>query len=192
MVIKQVADGHELRLHHDRHPDFHAQSGLASLKQRRRNSHDRVGMLVELDRLAQNVAVRAEMRLPQTIADHRYRGASRLLILLGKKTAAEHRPYAQHIEIIRGCDHTPDALRLAFAREAHGRKYARGESCKALLSVAHGFEVWIRKAQRRISGLALRKRQDLARVRDSGYGIQQRGIDPTEDGGIRADPERQG
>ena len=71
----------QLRVHHDRNPDFQPQPRLAPLKHRRRYADNRVRVLINFDRLAHDLWIAAEMRLPQPVADHRDRSASRRVVL---------------------------------------------------------------------------------------------------------------
>src|SRR6266404_9886130 len=130
------------------------------------------------------------MRLPQPIAEHRYGRASRLLVLSGQKAAPKDWPNAQHIEIIRGRYHAENALRFTFARQAHLSEATRRDVRKTLLPVAHRLEIGIGKWEGVVAGLAQRQRNDLAGGGKSGNWIQQCGIDPTENRGIRADTQR--
>src|SRR6266404_5633098 len=132
------------------------------------------------------------MRLPQPIAEHRYGRASRLLVLSGQKAAPKDWPNAQYIEIIRGRYHAEDALRFAFTRQAHLSEAARRNVRKTLLPVAHRLEIRIGKWEGGVAGLAQRQRNDLAGGGKSGNWIQQGGIDPTENRGVRTDTQRKG
>ena len=190
MIVKRVVPGHQLRRHHDRNPDFHAQPGLAALKLRRRYAHDGIGVLVDFYVLADDVRIRGEMRLPEAVADHRDGRASGLFIVRGKKAAAEDGMHAKHIEIIGGSHHAPDAFRFTFAREAHGSEDARRDAGKTLLAVAQGLDIRIGKAQV-VLGLALCQRHNLAGVGESGNRIEERGIDPAENCGVCADAQSQ-
>src|ERR1700733_6370245 len=190
MIVKRVVPGHQLRRHHDRNPDFHAQPGLAALKLRRRYAHDGIGVLVDFYVLADDVRIRGEMRLPEAVADHRDGRASGLFIVRGKKAAAEDGMHAKHIEIIGGSHHAPDAFRFTFAREAHGSEDARRDAGKTLLAVAQGLDIRIGKAQV-VLGLALCQRYNLPGVGESGNRIEERGIDPAENCGVRTDAQRQ-
>src|SRR5262252_3652573 len=190
VVMKQVAPGVQLRFHRDRDPNLGSYPRLAPLKRGWRYPHDGVGVLVDINGLVDDIGVRTKMRLPKPVADHRHRRASRLLILHRKKTAPKDRPHTQYIEITRGRYHTKDALWLALTREAHLRKAARRDACETLLPVAHGFQIRIGKRERGVSGLAQGQRHNLARVTKPGNGIEQRGVDPAENRGVRSDSER--
>src|SRR6516162_3506565 len=121
VVMKQVALRVQLRFHHDRDPNLGSYARLTPLKRGRRYPHDGVGVLVDINCLAQDIGVRTKMRLPKPVADHGHRRASRLLILHRKKAAPKDRPHTPYIEIIRGRYHTKDALWPAFTREDHLR-----------------------------------------------------------------------
>ena len=81
VIMKQIALRQQLRVHHDRNPDFQPQPRLAPLKHRRRYADNRVRVLINFDRLAHDLWIAAEMRLPQPVADHRDRSASRRVVL---------------------------------------------------------------------------------------------------------------
>ena len=114
------------------------------------------------DRLAHDLWIAAEMGLPQPVADHRDRSASRRVVLGREKCSAQDGPHAEDIEIVRRGQHAPDTLGLAFACQAHGNAVARRDTRKTLLPVAHGFEIWIGKREGIVTGLAQRERHDLA------------------------------
>src|SRR5215469_7077730 len=190
VVMKQVAHRVQLRFHHDQDSNLGSYPRLAPLKHGWRYAHDGVGVLVDINGLSHDIGVRTEMRLPKLVADHGHRRASRLLILHRKKTAPKDRPHAQYIEIIRGRYHTKDALWLALTREAHLHKAARRDACETLLPVAHGFQIRIGKRERGVSGLTQGQRHNLARVTKPGNRIEQRGVDPAENRGVRSDSER--
>src|SRR6516162_1037786 len=190
VVMKQVTQRVQLRFHHDRDPNLSSYPRLAPLKHGWRYPDDGVGVLVDINGLAHDIGVRSKMRLPELVADHGHRRASWLLILHRKKTAPEDRPHTQYIEIIRGRHHAKDALWLALTREAHLRKAARRDAGETLLPIAHGFQIRIGKRERGVSGLAQGQRHNLARVTKPGNGIEQRGVDPAENCGVRSDSER--
>src|ERR1700756_717915 len=105
-------------------------------------------MLIDFKRLPHNVRIRAEMRLPQPVTDHGYRRTARLCVLLRKKTATQDRSNTQQIEIVRGRNHSPHALRFAFSRQTHGSDIGGGDADETLLSVAHSFKIRISKRER--------------------------------------------
>src|SRR6266852_5121713 len=164
MVMQQVAQWIHLRMHHDRDPNIGSHPGLASLKHSRCYAHNGVGVLVDFNRLAYDVRRRTEMRLPETVADHHHRRATRLLVLHRKKSTPQDRPHAQYIEIIRRGYHAPHALRFTLARQAQLSEAAGHYARKTLLPVAHGFDVGICKREGIVAGLAQRHGHDLAGV----------------------------
>src|SRR5215467_165768 len=136
MVMKQITPRVELRLHHDRDPNVGAHPGLASLKCGRRYPDDGIRMLVEFNRLADNVWVRCQVCLPEPVTDHRYRRPARLLVISGKKSAPQKWANAKYIKIIGGSEHTEDAFGFCFAGQADRREIAGGDAGKTLLALA--------------------------------------------------------
>jgi hypothetical protein len=148
-------------------------------------------VLVDLDCLADYVRICAEVRLPQPVADHRYRRAARLLVFCRQKAAPEDRPHTKHVEIICRRNHAPHTLRFPFACEAHRCEVAGRDARKALLPVAHGFEIGIRKAEGCVSALAQRQGDNLIRCGQPRNRIEQGRVDPGENRGVRADTQRE-
>src|ERR1700719_5407648 len=135
-------------------------------------------MLVDFNRLADTVRHAAEMRLSEPIADHRNGRASRLFIFRRQECAPEDGLHAEHVKIVRRCHHAPYSLRFAFASEAHLGEVACRDARKTVLTVAHGFDIRISKAEGFFPGLGFRYRYHFTRVAKSWDWIQQCRIDP--------------
>ena len=191
MVMNQVALRHQLLFHHDGNPDFRAQPGLAPLKYRGRHADNRVGVLIDFERLAHDIRIRAEVRLPQPVTDHGHGRAARFVVLLGKKTAPQDRPDAQQIEIVRGRHHSPHALRFALSRQTHGSDIGGGDADETLLPVAHGLKIRIGKRERIVRAAPEAQGHHLVRAGEAGNRIEQCGVDPAENRGVRADAQRE-
>src|ERR1700680_3848920 len=190
MVMDQVALRHQLLFHHDWKPNFRSHPCLAPLKERRRYAYDGEWVFVDFNGLAHDAWIRTEMRLPQPVTDYHHRRVSRLLVLGGQKAAPQDRPPAQYIEVIGRRYHAPHALRFTFARQARGSEAARRDARKTLLPVADRLDIRIGKRERVLSRLAQRQGHHVARAGKPGNWIQQCRIDPAENGGIRANPQR--
>src|ERR1700675_4062058 len=77
------------------------QSAFATQKSLGSHPRNRVRMKIDLDRLADNGRIASEMVLPQVVAKNGF-GRARALIGLGAyEAAAQNRPHAQHLKIIR-------------------------------------------------------------------------------------------
>src|SRR5579864_4328062 len=171
MVMQEVPQWIDLRLHHDRNPNLSSNAGLAPLEYGRRHTHNGVRMFVDFNCLADNVWSPAEMRLPEMVADHGHGRTTRLLVFRRKKSAPQDRTHAQYVEIIRGRYHAPDPLRFTLTRQAQLSEAARRDARETLLPVAHGFQIGVCKREGIVPGLAQRHRNNLARIGKSGNWI---------------------
>ena len=187
MVMQQVAQRIKLRFHHHRDPEVRSYAGLAALKRRRRHPHNGIRALVEFDRPANNVRIRTEMRLPETITDHGHWRAPWHLIFRRKKAAPQKWPHTEDVKIVRGSHHRRKALRFPFACQADWNEVACGNACETPLSIAHGLHVGIRKREGVLTRFAQGERYHFVRLVESGNWIQQRCVDPAEDCGVCSD-----
>src|SRR5690242_4219554 len=130
MVMQQVAQRIELRLHRDRDPNVGAHPCLASLKRGRCYSHDGIFVLIEFNCLAEDVRVRCEMRLPQAITDDCHWRTARLLVLTRKKTAPQNGLHAKYIKIICRSNHAREAHRFPIAGQTDANEVARSDPRK--------------------------------------------------------------
>ena len=146
-------------------------------------------MLIHFECPANYVGIRAEVRSPETVADDGYGSATGFQVFFGQKAAAEGGADAEEIKIVGGDDCSPRALGLAFAGEAHGSDSGADKAAEALLAIAHGVEIRIGERERSVGAAAERECDYFVGTGEAGDRIQQRGIDPGEDGGVRADAE---
>ena len=133
----------ELPNHRDGNPHVGAQARLSSLEDRRCDTDNRVGMLINLNRAADNGAFAAEMRPPEAIADDNHRHAAGLGVFDGQKTTPENRPDAKRREVVRGAENAPNALRLGVRSKVHRREARSNELGKALIAAAQIDVIWI-------------------------------------------------
>src|SRR5262249_49587271 len=101
------------------------------------------------------------------------------------------RAYTQQVEIVRGRKHAPHANRFAFSRQAQCRNAGGGKADEALLPVAHRFEIGIREGKRKRVAAPKHQSDDFLRAGQAGDRIEQSGINPSKNRGIRADAQRE-
>ena len=177
-------------VHPQGNPHVRTQTGLASLKIRRSDSDYRVQVPVDLNRPADDGSVGTEARAPHVLADYSHRRSSAPLFFRRQETTTEDGAHTEHVEVISRGQSPINALRLVGAGKGHEVVVVRQEAGEALIMVT---EIRVIKIRERGSGVfttfSPHDRDKVAGVGDSRNGVEQRGVDPTEDGAIRANAE---
>ena len=97
--FRERARGH-LLVHSQRHPEFVGRSQQKrALESRRSHTNHGQGGSIQIDRLADEAGVAAELPYPQAVADHHHRMAAGL-VLIRQKRAAQLGFHAQNVKII--------------------------------------------------------------------------------------------
>src|SRR5208282_2845301 len=191
-ILGAVRAPNEL-VHPQGNPHVRAQAGLASLEIRRRDSDYTVQAPVDLNRLADDGPVGTETRTPHGLTDYCYRPSSAPLFFRRKETTAESRVHTEHVEVIRRGQSSINPLRLVGAGKGDEIVVVRQEAGEALSMVT---DIQVIKIRERRSGVLTRfsphHRDQVAGVGHSGDGVEQGGVDPTEDGAVGANAQRQG
>ena len=192
VIAQQVALGDEQRFHHQGHEQIRANAGLTALKTGGRHANDGVRMLVQIDRLADDVRPSAKMCVPQTVADDGDGCAARAQVFFRRERPPHGGAHAEHVEIVGRREHAPHPLGFSIARQAHRRHVDGRESDETLLTAPQRLQIRIRE-RKWIRGVAAeRERHDVVRAGQARHRVQERRVDPAEDCRVRADAERQG
>ena len=159
------------------------------LKARRKYAHDGVTLLVQRDRPAQHVRVAAKSALPEAVSENGRPGAVRRVLFPGE-VASHGRPDAEQWKKIRRHCAGHDSFRRSGPCESHVAATVGGDARRRL---ALGFDFNERGAANEGAGAARPVCAQLHQL--AGFGIGQRpeqdGIDHAEDGGVRADAQRE-
>jgi hypothetical protein len=86
------------------HEEVHGPPGARAVEARRRDADDRVGHVVQHEPLADNARVSGKSSLPEGVAQHDDRVASRGGVFAREEEASHVRSECQHTEIARGHD----------------------------------------------------------------------------------------
>src|SRR5215469_12532909 len=155
--------------------------GLRSLEERRSNTHNRERVVIDVEFLSDRGILSAEMTLPETKADHHDRRSADFFIVGRNQAAPAKRSKAQDLEIICRSLRCPHPFGLAHASYAHRQRVESSEPGKTLVGGAQVFEVWIRKSEI-VNRRAAAESYEGVGIRDAGQGVEQRRVDPTENG----------
>ena len=174
----------------DRGPDVHRL--VENRKARRHDSDDEIGAAVEHDVAVHDRGIGAEAPAPEPIADRDHRHARR--VLLRREVAAERRPDAEHAEERAGDELHRQLRGVARARERRPERHRDGgEFREGLIQLAPVNEI---AGRNDIFFLVAREVVLPHHGQAIGIGVrkrpQQERVDHAEDGGVRADAERQG
>lgn len=82
-------------------PDFEAQTDDRPLERLWHDSYNGEAALIQKNLAADDARVGSEFRLPKTMAEHGYRMAAGVLVLVLEKRSAEFTLHVQHLEVIR-------------------------------------------------------------------------------------------
>src|SRR5215467_12091572 len=160
--------------------------GLHSLEEGRSNTHNREGMVIDVKFLSDRGIPSAKMTLPETIADYHDRRAASFFVVGRNQAAPAKRSKAQNLEIICRSLRCPHPLRLVQASHADRKRAEGSEPGKTLVGGAQVFEIRIRK-RKIVQGRAAAESHEGVGIRDTGQRVEQRRVDPTEDGAVGAD-----
>jgi hypothetical protein len=133
-----------------------------------------------------------EPSFPEALADHGHRVSALLVaVLFGGEEPAEDWPDAEHGEVIPGDQLAADALGMLVVAEAHRFRPRYGQAGEQLQVVAVIAVVGVGDGQVVAVGRDALERYQLIAVGDAGDGVHQRGVDPTEHGGVGGDADGQ-
>ena len=186
--VQPVAADDDLRLHGHREPHLRRGDDFCAVKSLRRDADDRIAAAIDDDAFADDVRIAAEAPLPAFVTDHTDRVRARQLIIVSCNCAAQHRVDAQHLEVVARDHIPPQPFVDAIVAEAQGREAVADETGKDLVAITKIFIVRIGKRWEHPVIRDVVERHNLPRLGDR-QRAQERGVDQTEDGGIRADAE---
>jgi len=194
-VERLVEQRHELRPHHQRNEDLAGGAQIDSLEALLRHADDCEVMPIHSQRLPDNRGVAGEARLPVAVAQHRHRMAAGNAIVVRGKRAPQRRTHPQHREI-----RSRDQLAAGqFGRSVEPQAELVWEPAEhAGEHRVIRFEIPIHRVRERVwapvaavvHALHVEQHQ-LLRILDR-HQPQQHLIQQREDGGVRANPQRQG
>ncbi len=148
---------------------------------------------VELDRRPDRAGIAAEAPLPQTKTQYRYQvGALALVVCAGDQPAARG-GHTEHLEVIAGDQFTFDPLRFVSRAQVEGRRRDDGEAGHHRVGVAIVEIVGVaRVAHVALIRILATHLHETIGFGDAAERPQQQCVHQAEDGGVRANPERQG
>ncbi len=157
----------------------------------------RVRTAIQHEDTANHIVSPIEMALPESVTQDNFEtaGSAARLLIRPRETAAKHRLDAEHVEELPAHLFSTHALRSLFVDQREGAVPINRHARKAAVLFPKIEEV--RKAQRVEPG----RRDCFAQIdaadgheflgRREGQRLQEHRVDHAEDGGVRADPERE-
>jgi hypothetical protein len=104
----QTVEDPELAGHHDRREDFDLVADDRAVKGRIGDADDRQRIVIDLDRLADDVWIGAEISAPERVADDPHRMPARLEAIRGLEDASTFGMDAEDVEVVSGHELGPD------------------------------------------------------------------------------------
>ena len=192
--VEVVPGRRHLRLHHDRHVDVRRAADVDAGEPGRGDADDRHRVAVERDRLVEDGRIAPEASRPVAVAEDGDGVRPRRRVVRLREQAPEVRPRAEDVEEIARDELACHALRPPLPRDGRRDRRAREHAAEHFVAVA---EVLIHRIRER--PVVHRPAAERARVVEldellgvfHGQASQEDLIQQREDGGVRADAERQ-
>ena len=133
----------------------------------------------------------AELRLPQLVAQHHQRLASRHFVVIGRERPPQLRVHSERFEIISGHDLSLFPLGLAAEFHRESNRAVRRQRFQHAILVAHRPVQGIGKRKSIARRMMVAHRYDFIRMPHAGKRLQDHCLYDAENRGIRADAQRQ-
>ena len=152
--------------------------------------HNLIRLLIELNSVADDAPISAKSPLPQAVTEHNHIPSVWAVFGSGKSPSCNHRR-TQDRKIIGAYMHTLDLFRLIAARQVQSGASAvvRGSLPKDARLLPPDIELGHVRAGERPLIAGVHQMHERLRIR-IGERLEQNRINDREDGGIRADPDR--